>query len=82
MGRPRKTTEARTLIAIESGIWTAPDGTEYVFRANETMVDIDHPLARVNPKWFTPVKPHLERPNVEEATAEPGVERGTETRAF
>jgi hypothetical protein len=82
MGRPRKTPEAQTLIAVESGIWTAPDGTEYVFRANETLVDREHPLAKINPDWFQPVKPHLERPEVEEATAEPGEHRGTEIRSY
>jgi hypothetical protein len=75
MGRPRKHPE--TLIAIESGWWKAPDGTEYTFRAGETLVASDHPLVTIaNPDWFTPVDKLRARPEVEEATANPGELRG------
>jgi hypothetical protein len=76
MGRPRKYPETETLIAIESGFWTAPDGTEYTFRAGETLVDNNHPLVKVNPDWFTPVDKLRTRPAVEQATANPGELRG------
>ena len=77
MGRPRKYPETETLIAIESGFWTAPDGTEYTFRAGETLVPSDHPLVtKGNRDWFTPVEKARVRPAVEEMTAEPGVLRG------
>jgi len=79
MGRPRRHPEAETLIAIESGFWTAPDGTEYTFRAGETLVSSDHPLVTIaNPAWFTPVDKLRARPSVEEMTADPGVLRGDE----
>ena len=78
MGRPRKYPDTETLIAIESGFWTAPDGTEYTFRAGETLVASDHPLVGANPDWFTPVDKKRARPAVEETTAAPGVLRGDE----
>lgn len=79
MGRPRRYQQSETLIAIESGFWTAPDGTEYTFRAGETIVAPDHPLVRQgNAAWFKPVEPNLRRPEVEQATAGPGEERGEE----
>ena len=77
MGRPRKYPEATRLIAVESGFWTAPDGTPYTFSAGETIITPDHPLVRIgNPDWFAPVEPNLERPEVEQATAAPGELRG------
>src|SRR5262245_15910671 len=76
MGRPRKYPEQETLIAVESGRWTAPDGTEYAFRAGQTLVASDPPLVGDNPDWFKPVDPLRHRPPVEEATAEPGELRG------
>ena len=80
MGRPRKTGEPHTLIAVESGWWTAPDGTEYAFRAGETMVSSDHPLVtQGNADWFTPVDPLRSRPSVEEMTAGPGELRGEDS---
>ena len=86
MGRPRKhplpLEEAGSLIAIESGFWTAPDGTPYTFRAGETIVARDHPLVTLgNPDWFKPVEPNLKRPAVEQMTASPGESRGEETEA-
>lgn len=76
MGRPRRQTEVNTLIAVESGYWTAPDGTGYTFRAGETLVAPDHPLVtQGNRDWFKPVEPHLRRPAVEDATASPAEER-------
>ena len=76
MGRPRKYPE-ETLIAVESGFWTAPDGQQYTFRAGETLVAPDHPLVtQGNADWFKPVEPHLRRPQVEQATAGPGDVRG------
>ena len=80
MGRPRRNPEPETLIAVESGWWTAPDGTQYPFRAGETLVASDHPLVtQGNPDWFKPVDPMRRRPSVEEATAEPGELRGQES---
>jgi hypothetical protein len=77
MGRPRHSPQVETLVAIESGFWTAPDGQEYTFRAGETLVAADHPLVtQGNPSWFKPVEPHLRRPSVEQTTANPGEERG------
>lgn len=77
MGRPRSNPDAETLIAVESGWWTAPDGTEYSFRAGETLVASDHPLVtQGNAEWFKPVDPLRNRPAVEEATAGPGEIRG------
>jgi hypothetical protein len=77
MGRPRRYAETETLIAIESGFWTAPDGTEYTFRAGETLVSSDHPLVtQANANWFTPVDKARARPAVEETTANPGELRG------
>jgi hypothetical protein len=79
MGRPRRHQDVETLIAIESGFWTAPDGTQYTFRAGETLVSSDHPLVTIgNPEWFTPVDKLRARPSIEETTAEPGVLRGDE----
>lgn len=76
MARPRRYPD-ETLIAIESGFWTAPDGTEYTFRAGETLVSADHPLVtQANAEWFTPVDKLRARPVVEETTATPGVLRG------
>ncbi len=76
MGRPRRDPEG-TLIAVESGWWTAPDGTEYAFRAGETLVAPDHPLVtQGNADWFKPVDPLRRRPSVEQATAGPGESRG------
>ena len=76
MGRPRKYPQTRTLVAIESGIWMSPEGEEYPFRAGETLVAEDHPLARANPAWFTEVETMRQRPAVEETTAAPGELRG------
>ena len=77
MGRPRKHPEDETLIAIESGIWVAPDGEQYVFRAGETLVAPDHPLVTLgNRAWFKPVAPTMRRPTVEQATTAPGELRG------
>lgn len=79
MGRPRKQPQEETLVAVESGFWTAPDGTGYTFRAGETLVAADHPLVtQGNRNWFKPVEPHLRRPTVEQMTAEPGEERAYE----
>lgn len=79
MGRPRSS-QQDTLIAVESGYWTAPDGTPYVFRAGETLVSADHPLVtQGNRAWFKPVEPHLRRPEVEQMTATPGEGRGEES---
>jgi hypothetical protein len=76
MGRPRSTPR-ETLIAVESGFWTAPDGTQYTFRAGETLVSPDHPLVTLgNRNWFKPVEPNLRRPEVEQTTAAPGEHRG------
>jgi hypothetical protein len=74
MARPRRNLgERETLIAVESGWWTAPDGTEYAFRAGETLVASDHPLVMLgNSEWFKPVDPLRRRPSVEEATDRPG----------
>ena len=77
MGRPRRNPDTETLIAIESGIWVAPDGTEHVFRAGETLIASDHPIVtQGNPAWFRPVDPLRSRPAVEEATDTPGELRG------
>lgn len=71
--------EQETLIAVESGFWTSPDGEQYTFRAGETLVAADHPLVtQGNPAWFRKVEPHLRRPVVEQATAAPGEQRGEE----
>lgn len=79
MGRPRRYPQEETLIAVESGIWTAPDGEQYVFRAGETIISSDHPLVtQGNRAWFKPVEPNQRRPSVEQATAAPGEERGEE----
>lgn len=77
MARARSNPDAETLIAVESGWWTAPDGTEYTFRAGETLVSSDHPLVtQGNAEWFKPVDPLRNRPAVEETTARPGELRG------
>jgi hypothetical protein len=77
MGRPRNKPES--LVAVESGWWKDCDGTEYTFRAGETIVDSFHPLViRGNPDWFKPVAPNLQRPAVEQMTAGPGELRGDE----
>jgi hypothetical protein len=79
MARPRRNPPEETLIAVESGFWTAPDGQQYTFRAGETLVAPDHPLVTIgNRDWFKPVEPHLRRPAVEQTTASPGEERGEE----
>lgn len=79
MGRPRRIPQEETLIAVESGFWTAPDGQQYTFRAGETLVAADHPLVTEgNPDWFKPVEPHLRRPQVEQMTSGPGEHRGEE----
>ena len=77
MGRPRKNPGANRLIAVESGWWKAPDGTESTFRAGQTIVAPDHPLVTIgNPDWFEEVEENLARPEVEQATAGPGELRG------
>lgn len=71
MGRPRN--QPPMMVAVESGWWKAPDGTEYTFRAGETLVTADHPLiTEGNRDWFKPVEPHYDRPLVEQTTAAPG----------
>ena len=50
------------------------DGFDELFTEGVTIVDADSVIARSNPERF---KPYREaRPEVEEATAEPGVKRG------
>ena len=78
MGRPRKYPQGMKLVAVESGFWTDPDGTQYTFRAGETIVTPDHPLVTIgNPDWFEPVEATLQAPSdVEQMTAGPGELRG------
>ncbi len=54
----------------------AVDGFSDPFTAGETIVDEDHEAVRTHPGWFDAVSGERERPEVEEATAEPGVKRG------
>lgn len=60
MGRPRKSPETDVLIATDSGIWTSPDGREYVFHADHTRVRAGHPLAKALPQCFAPITVHYD----------------------
>lgn len=60
MGRPRKYPERDVLIATDSGIWTDPDGTEYMFLAGVTRVRAGHPLALAMADSFEPIDVHYD----------------------
>ncbi len=49
------------------------NGFSELFTEGETVIDADHPTAIEYPERFEPTK---KRPDVEEATAEPGTKRG------
>ena len=67
-----KTKEATVYVARSSGVIKI-DGETYRYNAGQTRVRVGHPLLRVIPDKFAPMKVDYE---VEQATAAPGERRG------
>jgi len=62
---------AQMLVAIET-FWTEVDGEDKLFIAGVTRVAADHPVVKGRERYFTEA---AARPDVEDATAEPGGRR-------
>lgn len=68
-------TKAKEFVRAREPFSGDMDGTPFVVNPSEVLAS-DHPLVRKYPKHFVPLEEDRQRPQVEQATAAPGEQRG------